>query len=49
MGVYVLCTDPFVHSVPDRSDTKGKEGSKCISRKRKITKTEGKMKLEKGT
>jgi len=49
MGVYVLCTNAFVQSVLDRSDTKGKGGSKYISDRRKITKREGKMKLEKGT
>jgi len=49
MGVYVLCTNPFVHSVLDRSDTKGKGGSKNISDRRKITNREGNMKLEKGT
>lgn len=48
MGVYILCTNPFVRSVLDRSDAKGKGGSKYISDRRKITKTEGKMKLEKG-
>jgi len=48
-GVYVLCTNPFVHSVLDRSDTKGKGGSKYISDRRKITKIEGKINLEKGT
>jgi hypothetical protein len=39
----------FVHSLLDRSDMKGKGGSKYISDRRKITKIEGKMKLKKGT
>jgi hypothetical protein len=35
MGVYVLCTNPFVHSVLDRSDMKGRGESKYISDRRK--------------
>jgi hypothetical protein len=49
MGVYILCTNPFVHSVLDGNDTKWEGGSEYVSDRRKITKTEGKMKLEKET